>query len=86
LQHVPSFCKKFAEIGTTIHHAIVQYRDEVREGAFPSTEHSPYKMSEKETKAFEEMLQSDESERLNESTSVEKKLKAQDEYEAIKLY
>jgi hypothetical protein len=43
-------------------------------------------MSEKETTLFQEMLQSDEMERLNESTNVEKKLKAQDEYEAIKLY
>jgi hypothetical protein len=69
-----------------IHHAIVQYRDDVREGTFPSAEHSPYKMSEKETALFQEMLQSDEAERLDESTNVEKKLKAQDEYEAIKLY
>lgn len=85
-QHVPSFCKKYAEIGSTIHHAISQYRDEVREGTFPSSEYSPYKMSEKETELFQDMLQSDETERMNESTNVEKKLKAQDEYEAIKLY
>lgn len=43
-------------------------------------------MSDKETALFQEMLKSDEIERLDESTNVEKKLKAQDEYEAIKLY
>lgn len=32
------------------------------------------------------MLQTDQNERVSESTSVEKKLKAQDEYEAVKLY
>ena len=43
-------------------------------------------MSEKEIELFTEMLKSDQNERIDESINVEKKLRAQDEYEAVKLY
>lgn len=43
-------------------------------------------MTEKEVQIFNEMLQTDQNERIDESNTVEKKLKAQDEYEAVKLY
>lgn len=43
-------------------------------------------MTDKEVQLFHEMLQSDQNQRIVESTTVEKKLKAQDEYEAVKLY
>jgi hypothetical protein len=86
VQHVPSFCKKYANLGSTIHTALTQYRDEVKAGAFPSEEHSPYKMSAVEMEAFKNMLISDESARQLENEDVDKTIRAQDEYEAVKLY
>lgn len=38
--HVPRFAKAYAALRQTIHDAVVQYRDEVRGGTFPSSEQS----------------------------------------------
>lgn len=43
--HLPKFVKTFAEVGTAIEHGIVSYRDEVKQGVFPSTQHQ-FTMSE----------------------------------------
>lgn len=43
-------------------------------------------MSDTEMEAFKNMLISDENERVQESEDVEKSIRAQDEYEAVKLY
>ncbi len=36
--YVPKFVKKYADLKTTIHDAVVRYRDEVRAGEFPGDE------------------------------------------------
>lgn len=85
-KHVPSFCKRYSTLGSDIHIALSQYRAEVHEGLFPSSQYSPYKMPEEEKKKFEEMLLSDMVVREDVSKKVEKRLKDADEYETVNLY
>lgn len=37
---IPSFVKQYAKLAPQINHAVAQFRDEVRRGAFPSPEHT----------------------------------------------
>ncbi|CAE7470688.1 panB [Symbiodinium microadriaticum] len=53
---------------------------------FPGVEHSPYKMAAAEMDIFKDMLVGDEQERQRESADIDQKNRAQDEYEAVKLY
>lgn len=48
----PSFCKSYANIGRDIHTALARYRDEVKDGLFPSDKYDTYKMSDKEMEKF----------------------------------
>ena len=50
-QYVPSFCKQYSLLGSDIHHALHQYRQEVLSGEFPTLDYSPYKMSGQRTMA-----------------------------------
>jgi 3-methyl-2-oxobutanoate hydroxymethyltransferase len=85
-KHVPSFCKRYGQLGQVIHQALVQYKDEVHQQQFPTEQFSPYKMSIEEQEKFQLLMLGDESSRVEESVKIEKKLKDADEYEAIKLY
>lgn len=85
-KHVPSFCKKYSKLGSEIHTSLSQYKDEVLSGAFPTKEHSPYKMPDDEDILFQKLLERDRSARESESERVDRRLKEADEYEAIKLY
>ena len=85
-QHIPSFCKRYAKLGTVINEALEKYRDEVKSGAFPTEEYSPYKMSKNELVKFNELLALDDVERKEKSKIVEKRLLENDEYERTKLY
>lgn len=85
-KHVPSFCKQYAKLGPQIHSALLQYKDEVHSGQFPSANYNPYKMSEEEQKKFEELMAQDTQERMEESKVIGKKLREADEYEVTKLY
>jgi len=85
-KHVPSFCKKYAKLGGNIHEALMQYRQEVHDGAFPTEQYSPYKMSAEEESMFLNMLQRDAKARSEASEAVGKKLREADEYDVTKLY
>jgi Ketopantoate hydroxymethyltransferase len=85
-KHVPSFCKRYAKLGSEIHKALVEYRTEVADSSFPTEDYSPYKMSEEETNKFLELMRIDETSRLKSSETVAKKLREADEYEVTKLY
>ena len=85
-KHVPSFCKRYALLGTEIHTALTQYRTEVLDGTFPSLEYSPYKMSKDELEKFEALMKIDEATRAEDGEKVAKKLKDADEYAVTKLY
>mmetsp|Transcript_26711 Transcript_26711/g.36792 ORF Transcript_26711/g.36792 Transcript_26711/m.36792 type:complete len:269 (+) Transcript_26711:252-1058(+) len=86
-KHVPSFCKQYAHLGSDIHRALCEYRDEVRDSHFPTEkEFSPYKMSAEEEDKFLKMLSVDEKTRKDESVQIVKKLIEADEYEVAKLY
>ncbi|KAI4355139.1 hypothetical protein L6164_003939 [Bauhinia variegata] len=54
----PKFCKQYAQAGEVIHTALVEYREEVRNGSFPGPLHSPYKISESDANDFSIELQS----------------------------
>ncbi len=86
-KHVPSFCKRYANLGHTIHEALSSFRNEVHNGSFPDeNRYSPYKMSEEETKIFSDLLKADEADRKAGRQSTTKKLSESDEYEVTKLY
>ena len=40
----PKFCKQYAQVGHVIQEALGSYRAEVSSGAFPSAQHTPYKL------------------------------------------
>ena len=50
--HVLKFCKMYASVGSVINEALAQYRDEVRQGQFPSLQYSPYQISAEEEELF----------------------------------
>ncbi len=52
----PKFAKRYAEIGRTAHVGLQTFCDEVRGGAFPSKEYSPYAMKEAERRALAKRL------------------------------
>eukprot|EP00871_Galdieria_phlegrea_P001101 jgi/Galph1/1992/GphlegSOOS_G676.1 len=53
----PKFCKKYAQVGYAIQEALETYRDEVRNGDFPSEQYSPYEIPEEEYIKFKEQVQ-----------------------------
>jgi 3-methyl-2-oxobutanoate hydroxymethyltransferase len=52
----PKFCKRYAEVGTTIQAALQQYRDEVANRTFPGLQFSPYTIKPEEVDALEAEL------------------------------
>lgn len=48
----PKFCKQYAQIGSAINKALMEYREDVASHTFPSALHSPYKISQSEIEAF----------------------------------
>ena len=85
-KHVPSFCKKYAELGLDVFQALTQYREETKKGTFPDKQYSPYKMSEQERKKFRELVAQDEQQRRKEGEAVRRKVEEADEYGQLKLY
>ncbi|KAL8534806.1 hypothetical protein ACS0TY_010731 [Phlomoides rotata] len=53
----PKFCKHYASVGDVINKALVQYREEVSNGSFPSSTHSPYKINAADTEGFLQALE-----------------------------
>ncbi|KAF0700633.1 Aste57867_8811 [Aphanomyces stellatus] len=47
-QHVPKFCKKYADVGERIRQGLEEFREDVENKQFPSEEYAPYKMSQDE--------------------------------------
>jgi 3-methyl-2-oxobutanoate hydroxymethyltransferase len=56
--HALKFCKQYASVGSAINQALAAYRDEVRSGAFPGEEFSPYVIPPGETEMFMRGLES----------------------------
>ncbi|KAF7826102.1 3-methyl-2-oxobutanoate hydroxymethyltransferase 1, mitochondrial [Senna tora] len=48
----PKFCKQYARVGDVINKALVEYKEEVTNGSFPSALHSPYKINEEDAYTF----------------------------------
>jgi hypothetical protein len=52
----PKFCKRYAEVGQVIQSALVQYRQDVEGGTFPSQQYSPYNIPAHEVQSLVEQL------------------------------
>ena len=52
----PKFCKQYAQVGKVIQKAMTEFKNEVRNGEFPGTEFTPYKLRSRDRKIFIEML------------------------------
>lgn len=48
----PKFSKQYAQLGTIVDEAIREYAEDVRGGSFPSTQYSPYRITEDHLDAF----------------------------------
>ncbi|KAL2233848.1 3-methyl-2-oxobutanoate hydroxymethyltransferase 1, mitochondrial [Sesamum indicum] len=53
----PKFCKQYARVGDVINKALLEYREEVMNGCFPSSAYSPYKISAGDLDGFMGSLQ-----------------------------
>ncbi|XP_009784538.1 3-methyl-2-oxobutanoate hydroxymethyltransferase 1, mitochondrial-like [Nicotiana sylvestris] len=53
----PKFCKQFGQVGDVINKALLQYKEEVTNGSFPSSAHSPYKIGAADMDGFFSELQ-----------------------------
>ncbi|KAL3515515.1 hypothetical protein ACH5RR_022417 [Cinchona calisaya] len=53
----PKFCKQYARVGDVINKALLEYREEVTSGSFPSSSHSPYKISAADLDSFSNELE-----------------------------
>ncbi|KAL7158817.1 hypothetical protein ABFS83_02G168300 [Erythranthe nasuta] len=53
----PKFCKQYAHVGDVINKALMEYSDEVKNGSFPGSAHSPYKISASDIDGFMHALQ-----------------------------
>ncbi|KAJ8607287.1 hypothetical protein CTAYLR_009532 [Chrysophaeum taylorii] len=83
---VPKFCKVFADIGDKAVQGLKAYKHDVKAGAFPDADFSPYEMPDDEATKFQAMLDVDREVRAAKSKQVQQRLKDQDEYETIHLY
>ena len=53
----PKFCKQYANVGNVITKALGEYKAEVTNGSFPSSVHSPYKISAADLDGFSNELE-----------------------------
>ncbi|KAG8391882.1 hypothetical protein BUALT_Bualt01G0233100 [Buddleja alternifolia] len=53
----PKFCKQYAHVGDIINKALSEYKEEVTNGSFPSSAHSPYKIAPADVDGFLKVLQ-----------------------------
>ncbi|XP_027150527.1 3-methyl-2-oxobutanoate hydroxymethyltransferase 1, mitochondrial-like isoform X1 [Coffea eugenioides] len=53
----PRFCKQYAHVGDVINKALLGYKEEVTSGSFPSSAHSPYKISAADVDSFSKELE-----------------------------
>ncbi|KAL3515516.1 hypothetical protein ACH5RR_022418 [Cinchona calisaya] len=53
----PKFCKQYAHVGDVINKALLEYKKEVTNGSFPSSFHSPYKISAADLDSFSNELE-----------------------------
>ncbi|CAN4120086.1 unnamed protein product [Withania somnifera] len=53
----PKFCKQFGHVGDVINKALLEYKEEVTNGSFPGSAHSPYKIGAADLDGFLSKLQ-----------------------------
>jgi hypothetical protein len=73
-------------VGAQVRRGLEAFRQETEAGQFPTEAYSPYSMSAAEEANFAHLMAHDAQVRREKSELTKKKLKDQDEYEAIKLY
>jgi len=83
---VPKFCKRYARVGDAVAEGLEQFKQDVKGGSFPGEEFSPYKMTEAEEIAFDNLLAQDAMNREKSKDVAARRLKEEDEYESLNLY
>ncbi|XP_015158980.1 3-methyl-2-oxobutanoate hydroxymethyltransferase 1, mitochondrial-like [Solanum tuberosum] len=53
----PKFCKQYGQVGDVINKALLEYKEEVTNGSFPGSAHSPYKIGAADMDGFLNALQ-----------------------------
>lgn len=81
-EFVPRFCKQYARVGMEITNGLAQFKEEVKNGAFPGNDYSPYKMNKTEEEIFNELLENGAKEDGASASSLEDT----DESEQLNLY
>eukprot|EP00574_Skeletonema_japonicum_P011375 CAMPEP_0201713404 /NCGR_PEP_ID=MMETSP0593-20130828/259_1 /ASSEMBLY_ACC=CAM_ASM_000672 /TAXON_ID=267983 /ORGANISM="Skeletonema japonicum, Strain CCMP2506" /LENGTH=300 /DNA_ID=CAMNT_0048202545 /DNA_START=446 /DNA_END=1348 /DNA_ORIENTATION=- len=81
-EFVPRFCKQYARVGMEITNGLAQFKEEVKNGAFPGNDYSPYKMNKMEEEIFNELLNNDSKKEGASASSLEDT----DESEQLNLY
>lgn len=56
-QHVPKFCKRYADVGHAIRTGLEAYREDVEKHKFPSEDFAPYKMSVEEQAKLQNIVE-----------------------------
>ncbi|GLD98078.1 hypothetical protein PINS_up006775 [Pythium insidiosum] len=56
-QHVPKFCRRYADVGERIRVGLEAYRDDVENRNFPTENFAPYKMSQEECEKLERLVE-----------------------------
>jgi len=83
----PKFCKQYVDVGALTRNGLEAFRREVKEGLFPSQEHSPYAMPEQEVKAFQRALAERKADaRSAPSSNTATTPPLRDEYDVLDLY
>lgn len=55
-QHVPKFCKRYADVGNAIRKGLESFREDIEQSRFPTEEYSPYKMSLEEEEKLHQLV------------------------------
>lgn len=53
----PKFCKQYGQVGEVINKALLEYKEEVKNGSFPGPAHSPYSITSAVVDGFLNELQ-----------------------------
>jgi 3-methyl-2-oxobutanoate hydroxymethyltransferase len=85
-QFVPSFCKRYAQVGHMIQDGLREYKDDVESGVFPGQQFAPFIMSKEEVEGFDTLMAQDAADRRIKHEKASQEYIQKDEYAKLHLY